>query len=124
MIDTDLYLTCNLYKELDFTFFPSAYQIEECILLFNENYYILSSELRNMLNKQLIGLTFILYSCLITSCQQSTNNFTRKDCQSGSGYNGYLRGYYIAKNYLQRTAVNRNEVYGYCYMQGYFDALE
>ncbi len=76
-----------------------------------------------MFNKYLICLTCLTCSCFLISCQENTNNFTRKDCQNGIGYNGYLKGYYIAKNYLQKTAVNTNEIYGYCYMQGYFDAL-
>ena len=76
-----------------------------------------------MLNKHFICLTFFACSCLITSCQESTSQFSRKDCQNGSGYNAYLKGCYIAKNSLQKTTVNTKEVYGYCYMQGYFDAL-
>ncbi len=75
-----------------------------------------------MFYKLLLCLTCLSFSGLIASCQD-TNNFTRKDCQNGIGYNGYLKGYYIAKNYLQKTAVNTNEIYGYCYMQGYFDAV-
>ena len=76
-----------------------------------------------MFYKLLLCLTCLSFSGLIASCQENTNNFTRKDCQNGIGYNGYLKGYYIAKNYLQKTAVNTNEIYGYCYMQGYFDAV-
>ena len=76
-----------------------------------------------MLSKVIICLSCLSFSCFLTSCQENANNLTRKDCQNGTGYNGYLRGYYIAKNSLQRTTVNTNEVYGYCYMQGYLDAL-
>ena len=76
-----------------------------------------------MLNKYLISLSCITFSCFLISCEDNANHFTRKDCQIGIGYNGYLKGYYIAKNYLQKPVVNTNEVYGYCYMQGYFDAI-
>ena len=76
-----------------------------------------------MFKKYFICFSYLTFSCLIISCQENTNNFTRKDCQNGIGYNGYLKGYYIAKNYLQKPVVNTNEVYGYCYMQGYFDAV-
>lgn len=72
---------------------------------------------------KIICLSCLAFSCLIISCEENANNFTRKDCQNGIGYNAYLKGYYIAENYLQKTAVNTKEVYGYCYMQGYFDAL-
>lgn len=76
-----------------------------------------------MFYRKLICLTCLTFSCFLISCEENANNFTRKDCQNGIGYNGYLKGYYIAKNYLQKTVVNTNEVYGYCYMQGYFDAV-
>jgi hypothetical protein len=74
-----------------------------------------------MFNKYFICLSCLIFYCFVTSCQD--NNFTRKDCQNGIGYDGYLKGYYAAKNSLQKTVVNTNEVYGYCYMQGYFDAI-
>ncbi len=76
-----------------------------------------------MFKKYFIILTCLTFSCFLTSCEENANHFTRKDCQNGIGYNAYLKGYYIAKNYLQKTVVNTNEVYGFCYMQGYFDAL-
>lgn len=75
-----------------------------------------------MFSKFIICSSYLTLSCFLISCQNA-NNFTRQDCQNGSGYNGYLRGYYIAKNSLQKTVVNQNNVYGYCYMQGYLDAL-
>ena len=76
-----------------------------------------------MFKKNMICLIVVSFSCFIASCHENSNYFSRKDCQNGVGYSGYLKGYYVAKNYLQRTVVNTNEVYGYCYMQGYFDAL-
>lgn len=75
-----------------------------------------------MFYKFIISLTCFTFSWFLISCQD-TNNFTRKDCQNGSGYDGYLKGYYTAKNSLQKTSVNANNVYGYCYTQGYLDAL-
>jgi hypothetical protein len=76
-----------------------------------------------MFDKLIICLSYLIFSSSITSCQENPNNFTRKDCQNGAGYNGYLKGYYTAKNGLQKTPVNKNDLYGYCYMQGYLDAL-
>lgn len=75
-----------------------------------------------MLSKVIIGLSCLIISCLIISCQ-STDSIHRKDCQNGTGYDGYLKGYYTAKNSLQRKPINFNDVYDYCYLQGYVDAL-
>lgn len=75
-----------------------------------------------MLYKLIVSLSYLTFCCLLISCEQSTENFTRKDCQSGIGYNGYLQGYFTAKNYLQKKPINLNNVYDYCYAQGYIDA--
>lgn len=75
-----------------------------------------------MLSKIIIFLSCFTISCFIMSCE-STNSISRKDCQNGAGYDGYLKGYYTANNSLQRKPINLNNVYDYCYMQGYVDAL-
>lgn len=75
-----------------------------------------------MSSKVIICLSLFTFSCLLTSCKGG-KNFTRKDCQNGVGYDGYLKGYYAAKNNLQRKSINSDSLYDYCYSQGYLDAL-
>ncbi|AFY56245.1 hypothetical protein Riv7116_3802 [Rivularia sp. PCC 7116] len=75
-----------------------------------------------MFYKLIAGVSYLTFSCLLISCGESVDSFTRKDCQNGIGYDGYLKGYFTAKNYLQRKPINFNNVYDYCYTQGYIDA--
>ncbi|GEM_PF-4340974 len=78
--------------------------------------------MRKYIWKYLLCFTCLSISLFFLSCKNS-HNFTRKDCGYGSGYRGYFHGYLTGKNSLQRKIVNFNDVYDYCYLQGYIDAL-
>ena len=74
-----------------------------------------------MLSKVIICLSCLILSFLLTSCQISSN-FTRKDCQTGIGYNAYLEGFYIVNSALRIKPLHLNNLHDYCYIQGYIDA--
>lgn len=74
-----------------------------------------------MLSKVIICLSCLILSCLLTSCQISSD-FTRKDCQNGIEYKAYLEGFYIVNSNLIIKPLHLNNLYDYCYIQGYIDA--